>query len=69
MKKLIVIALIVTMLGAGCATMGSQSNDPNYTQKNLQVVEKTVQQNVWDIFKIGLGVLGQAILMNNYLPW
>ena len=68
MKKLIIIVCLISLLG-GCATMGSQSNDPNYTQKNLQVVEKTVQQNFWDVGKIMLQGVIKAVLLNNYLPW
>ncbi|KKL18778.1 hypothetical protein LCGC14_2472160, partial [marine sediment metagenome] len=34
--------------------------------KDLTVVEKTVEQNVWDIFKIGVSGLINAILLNNY---
>ena len=65
-KKLFIILMIITVLG-GCATMGSNANDNDYTQKNLQVVDKTIQQNIWDLVKIGVSALGQAILLNNYL--
>jgi len=65
MKKIIILVLIVSMF-AGCATLGSQSNDRDYTKKNLQVIEKTFQEHCWDVFKIGLGVVGQAVLLNNY---
>lgn len=65
MKKLIAILAIVVIL-SGCATMGSRSNDTDYTRKDLTVVEKTVEQNVWDIFKIGVSGLINAILLNNY---
>ncbi len=64
MKKLIAILAIIAIL-TGCATMGSHSNDA-YTQKNLQVVEKTIEQNVWDLFKIGFMGVVNAILLNNY---
>ena len=70
MKKLIATLAIIVIL-TGCATMGSQSTDA-YTQKNLYVTEKTVSQNWWDVFKIGVGVgldiVGRAILLNNFLP-
>ena len=65
MRKLIVIIVIVAVLLSGCATLGSSSND-TYTQKNLQVVEKTIEQNVWDLFKIGFMGVVNAILLNNY---
>ena len=70
MKKLIVLIAIMAM--TGCATMGSQSNDKDYTSKNLYVTERSVSQNWWDVFKIGVGVgldiVGRAILLNNFLP-
>lgn len=70
MKKLIVIIAILVMV-TSCSTMGSQSSG-QFDQKSLLAVEKTVEQNWWDMVKIGLGigldVLGKAILLNN-LPW
>jgi len=69
-KKLIVIIAILVMV-TSCSTMGSQSSG-QFDQKSLLAVEKTVEQNWWDMAKIGLGigldVLGKAILLNN-LPW
>ena len=72
MKKYLAVILILVMVIGGCASMGSRSGD-QFDQKSLLAVEKTVEQNWWDIAKIGLGVglnvLGRAILLNNYLPW
>ena len=71
MKKLIAVISIIVIL-TGCATMGSQSNDKDYTSKNLYVTERSVSQNWWDIFKMGVGVgldvIGKAILLNNFMP-
>ena len=65
MKKLIVIIAIMAMVG-GCATMGSQSHDTDYTSKELIVTERTVSQNVWNLFSMGVQGLINAVLLSNY---
>lgn len=71
MKKLIVLIMILTFL-TSCASLPGVRGDNFANEAPVQnmVVKKAESDHWWDVSKMvlgmGLGVLGNAILLNNF---
>jgi len=71
MKKKLIVLVVILFLISSCATLPKGDSFNNNAPTQNMVVKKAESDHWWDMTKIffgtAIGVIGQAVLFNNFM--